>query len=86
MYFSNETKALLEERFGKSLAEISQMNLDDEIAFVEQRTGRKLCFSTNVDPRMISRGNPLLVQGRFITEKKTGIRFKWLQKLLEKLR
>lgn len=86
MYFSDETKALLEERFGKSLAEISRMNLDEEIAFVEKRTGRKLCFSTDVDPRMISRGNPLLAQGRFVTEKKTGIGFKWLQKLFEKLR
>ena len=78
MYLSDETKALLEKRLGKSLSEIKRMDLDEEIAFVERRTGKKLSFSQNTDSRMMSRGNPLLAQGRIITKEQEN---KWFRKL-----
>ncbi len=78
MYLSNETKALLEKRLGKTLSEIKRMDLDEEIAFVEGKTGRKLVFSRKVDSRMVSRGNPLLAQGRIITKEQEN---KWFRKL-----
>ena len=78
MYLTNETKALLEKRLGKSLSEIRRMDLDEEIAFVEKRTGKKLGFSRKVDSRMMSRGNPLLAQGRITTKEQEN---KWFKKL-----
>lgn len=78
MYLSDETKALLEKRLGKTLSEIKRMDLDEEIAFVEGKTGKKLVFSRRVDSRMVSRGNPLLAQGRIITREQEN---KWFRKL-----
>ncbi len=78
MYLDNETKALLEERFGTSLSELSKMDLDEEIAFVEKRTGKKLVFSQNVDSRMLSRGNPLISKGRITTKEQED---RWFRKL-----
>ena len=78
MYLNSETKALLEKRFGKSLSEIKQMDLDEEISFVEKKTGKKLVFSRKVDSRMMSRGNPLLAQGRITTKEQED---KWFKKL-----
>ncbi len=78
MYLSNETKTLMEKRFGRSLREISKMDLDEEISFVENRIGRKLCFSSKVDSRMMSRGNPLLARGRITTKASED---KWFKKL-----
>ena len=78
MHLSNETKALLEKRLGKTLSEIKRMDLDEEIAFVEGKSGRKLVFSRKVDSRMVGRGNPLLAQGRIITKEQEN---KWFRKL-----
>ncbi len=78
MYLTDKTKALLEKRLGKNLSEIRQMDLDEEIAFVEKRTGKKLNFSRKIDSRMMSRGNPLLAQGRITTKEQED---KWFKKL-----
>ena len=78
MYLTNETKSLLEKRFGKSLDEILYMDLDEEISFVEKRIGKKLLFSRKVDIRMMRRGNPLLAQGRITTKECEN---RWFKKL-----
>lgn len=78
MYLTSETITLLEKRLGKSFCEISRMDLDEEISFVEKRTGRKLVFSRKVDSRMMSRGNPLLARGRITTKE---CEEKWFRKL-----
>ena len=78
MYLTNETKILLEKKLGKSLTEIKQMDLDEEITFVEKKTGKKLHFSRKVDFRMMGRGNPLLAQGRLTTKEQE---IKWFRKL-----
>lgn len=78
MYLTNETKTLLEKRLGKSLSEIRQMDLEEEIAFVEKRTGKRLRFTRKVDSRMMSRGNPLIAQGRITTKEQEE---KWFRKL-----
>lgn len=78
MQLTEKTKALLEQRLGKSLSEIRRMDLEEEIAFVEKRTGKKLVFSRKIDSRMIGRGNPLLAQGRITTKEREE---KWFRKL-----
>lgn len=67
MYLNNKTKAGLERIIGKSLKEISEMSLDEEINYVEQKTRKSLIFSKKTDNRIYRRGNPLLVRGRICT-------------------
>ena len=51
MYMNAETKASLERILGKSLEEISAMDFDEEVRFVEEKTKKKLTFSKIVDPQ-----------------------------------
>ena len=44
MYLKAQTKASLESIIGKSLKEISDMDFDDEIRFVEKKTKKPLLF------------------------------------------
>ena len=67
MYMNAETKASLERILGKSLEEISAMDFDEEVRFVEEKTKKKQDFSKLVDPRINGRGNPLLVRRRVMT-------------------
>lgn len=67
MYLNTETKASLERILGKPLEEISAMDLDEEVRFVEERTKKPLIFSKTADPRMNGRGNPLLVRRKIMT-------------------
>ena len=69
MYLTKKTEQLLEKRLGKNIKEIRNMSLEDEIAFIEKRTGKRLMFSKKVDKRMMSRGNPLLAQGKITTKR-----------------
>lgn len=67
MYLNIETKASLECILGRPLEEISAMDLDEEVRFVEERTKKPLIFSKTADPRMNGRGNPLLVRRKIMT-------------------
>ena len=78
MYLTKKTEQLLEKRLGKNIKEIRNMSLEDEIAFIEKRTGKRLMFSKKVDKRMMSRGNPLLAQGKIPTKRDEE---KWFKKL-----
>lgn len=78
MYLTKKTEQLLEKRLGKNIKEIRNMSLEDEIAFIEKRTGKRLMFSKKVDKRMMSRGNLLLAQGKITTKRDEE---KWFKKL-----
>lgn len=67
MYLKKETKQILEKFIGKSVLELSQMDLKDEISFVKSRTGGTLDFSKGIDIRMQGRGNPLMTRKRICT-------------------
>ncbi len=67
MYLNAETKASLERILGRPLEDISAMNFDEEVRFVEQKTKKPLIFSKKADARMSGRGNPLLVRRRIVT-------------------
>ena len=78
MYLTKKTEQLLEKRLGKNIKEIRNMSLEDEIAFIEKRTGKRVMCSKKVDKRMMSRGNPLLAQGKITTKRDEE---KWFKKL-----
>lgn len=86
MEFSPKTKALMEKSFGKTLEEIRQMTVDEEIAFVEKKTGRPLEFPPGIDWRKPQPRNILLSRGRFLINKKPRTRFWLLRKWLSAIR
>lgn len=67
MYLNAETEASLERILGKPLKDISAMDFEEEIHFVEEKTKKPLIFSKTADSRMSGRGNPLLVRRRIMT-------------------
>lgn len=67
MYLKAETKASLESILGKTLKEISEMDFDEEVRFVEKKTKKPLIFSKKVDSRMSGRGNPLITRRKITT-------------------
>lgn len=67
MYLQNDTKKILEKFIGKSILELSEMDLVEETSFINSRIGRTPIFSRNVDIRMQGRGNPLMSRKRICT-------------------
>ena len=67
MYLNNTTKKLLEKSIGKSIHELSQMDADEERAYVISRIGKDTIFSKKADSRMRGRGNPLIARRRICT-------------------
>jgi len=67
MYLTEATKVSLESILGKPLEEISEMDFEEEIRFVEERTKKPLVFSKKIDTRMSGRGNPLITRRRITT-------------------
>jgi len=62
---SEETKKILEKNLGLPYEQLCGMDIQEEIAFVKEKTGETLKFIH--DPRKIVRGNPLLARGKFAT-------------------
>jgi len=62
---SEETKKVLEANLGLPYEQLCGLDVQDEIAFVKERTGRSPKFIH--DSRHIGRGNPLLARGKFTT-------------------
>lgn len=69
MYLKAETKVSLESILGKPLREISEMNFEEEVRFVVEKTKKPLVFSKIVDSRMSGRGNPLITRRKITTIK-----------------
>lgn len=67
MLLKKETQNTLERIIGKPISEISQMDVQEEIHFVEAKTKKPLVFSKIVDYRMRGRGNPYIIRRRFCT-------------------
>lgn len=67
MYLNNTTQKLLEKAIGKSIYELSQMDVDEERAYVISRIGKVPIFSPKADSRMRGRGNPLIARRRICT-------------------
>ena len=67
MYLNDETKRILENSIGKSISELSKMDMDEERAFIASKIGKTPIFSKQSDPRMRVRGNPLIARRRLCT-------------------
>lgn len=62
-----KTKEVTENVTGLSIKEINEMDFDDEIAYIEQKTKKRMSFSDIKGHRFFGRGNPLLARRRFTT-------------------
>lgn len=67
MLLKKETQNTLERIIGKPISEISQMDVREEIHFVESKTKKPLVFSKIIDYRMRGRGSPYIIRRRFCT-------------------
>ena len=65
--FSEKMKETLEKDIGLPLSKIYEMDVDEEIAYVEEKTGKKLKFQKRINPRIVGRGNPLLARNKIVT-------------------
>lgn len=76
MYLNKKTITHLERVIGKPLKDVSQMDLREEIRYVENKTRKPLVYSTKVDYRIKGRGSPLIAKRRLFTmadvDKKLG--------------
>lgn len=67
MFLRTSTKNVLEKQIGASINEIANMDYDQEIKFVVNRSGKKPGFSRDVDHRIIARGNHAIASKRIMT-------------------
>lgn len=67
MYLEKDTKKALEKFIGKSVLELSEMDMVEELSFIESRIGNTPVFSKNIDVRIQGRGNPLMTRKRICT-------------------
>lgn len=67
MYLQKDTKKILEKFIGKSILELSEMDLEEEISFIKSKISETPVFSKNVDFRIQGRGNPLMTRKRICT-------------------
>lgn len=67
MYLHKDTRQVLEKYIGKSILELSKMDMAEEISFVTSRIGKSPAFSKKADVRMQGRGNPLMARKRICT-------------------
>jgi hypothetical protein len=67
MMIGEEAKRILEKSIGLPLNQVSDLSINEEIALVKAKTGGKLQFTKNHDPRKIGRGNPLLARNKITT-------------------
>ncbi len=72
MYLQKDTKKVLEKFIGKSILELSEMDLTEEISFIKSKHGEAPVFSKNIDTRMQGRGNPLMTRKRICTMEDIG--------------
>lgn len=76
MYLNKESIAHLERVIGKPLKDVTQMDLKEEIRYVESKTKKPLIYSTHTDHRIKGRGSPLIAKRRLFTmadvDKKLG--------------
>lgn len=81
MYLKEETKKHIERTVGKSIEEIQAMTLDEEIAYIEEKIGKKLEYPKRVDHRRVAYGNTLITKRRLRT---LGEADEYIRKSLER--
>lgn len=64
---NEETKSNLEYLLGITLKDLEQLDVSEEIVYLEQRGAGKLSFAKKRDLRKAGRGNPLLARKRIRT-------------------
>lgn len=64
---SKKTQEIIEARTQRKISEIVEMSPADESKLVYELMGESLKFPSNVDPRRVGRGNPLLARKRVRT-------------------
>ena len=62
-----EAQRVLERDIGLTMSQIYDLDVPDEIAYVQAKTGKPLTFPQILDTRKIGRGNPLLARGKVTT-------------------
>ena len=67
MLIGLEAKEKLEQNIGLTLDQIQSMSLDEQIAYVEAKTGKSMGYSYDRNPTKVARGNPALGRGRYKT-------------------
>jgi len=79
MTMIEDAKKALEKSIGLPLEQVRELNLDEEFAFVERKTGKALNFPTGFDPRKRARGNPLLARGKIVTREEINAKIDALE-------
>ena len=64
MYLKEETKRNIERTVGLPFEKIQTLTTEEEIAYIENRTGKKLQFPNSIDWRFVTTGEPLITMGR----------------------
>lgn len=80
MYKINErTKRCLEATVGMPYDDIVKLDFEDEMNYVNKKTGKKLRFSGKQHSDRMGRGNPLIATGRIRTMEEVDKRIKGLK-------
>lgn len=63
----SRTKRNIEHSIGLPMSKITNMSIEEEIEYIEKKSGKKVVFQKTKDSRKMSRGNVLLSLGRIMT-------------------
>lgn len=80
---SPETKQAISKTVGLPWDTLVNMTIDEEIAYIENKNGKKLGFAMRPYPNRRSTGNPLIDRYRFFTKEDEE---KWFKKLMKRRR
>lgn len=80
---SHETKQAISKTVGLPWDTLINMTIDEEIAYIEKKNGKKLGFAMRPYPNRRSTGNPLIDRYRFFTKEDEE---KWFKKLMKRRR
>ena len=80
---SSETKQAISKTVGLPWDTLINMTVDEEIAYIEKKNGKKLGFAMRPYPNRRSTGNPLIDRYRFFTKEDEE---KWFKKLMKRRR
>lgn len=67
MKIGSVAKARLEKNIGLTLDEVRAMSIEEQRAFIEQRSGRPMTFVPEMNPTKRARGNVALGRNRYKT-------------------
>ncbi len=59
---SKSVERIITSKTGRSMSELRNLTLSDEVSLIKERTGKEIGFSKKRNKRIIGRGNPLLAR------------------------